>query len=322
MDHENTIDIKEIHWLMDMLQTIDVGLVVLDRDYQVQMWNSFMENHSGLTPAHVMGHDLFGLFEEIPRAWFKRKLDMVFELNCRSFTTWEQRPYLLRFRTYRPITSPAEYMYQNITLIPIASADGQIRHVGVIIYDVTDTALGKRELETANRQLADLSRTDRLTNLNNRGYWEECLQREFSRYQRSKAPCSLIMFDIDHFKQVNDTHGHQAGDEVIRTTAGTLLNTIRNTDIAGRYGGEEFGVILVDTEAASAQYVAERLRKKIEAQTVEHDGQTIDYTISLGVTELRPDTPDYKAWLEESDQALYQAKEGGRNRSVIYTSEN
>lgn len=315
---DNKIDIKEIHWLMDMLQTIDVGLVVLDRDYRVQMWNSFMENHSGLTPAHVMGHNLFDLFGEIPEAWFKRKLDMVFELNTRSFTTWEQRPYLLKFRTYRPISSPAEHMYQNVTLIPVGSADGRIRHVGVIIYDVTDTALGKLELESANVQLARLSRTDRLTGLNNRGYWEECLQQEFARFQRSKAPCSLIMFDIDHFKPVNDTHGHQAGDEVIRVTAATLLNTVRTTDIAGRYGGEEFAVILTDTDAASARYVAERLRKKIEALTVEYEGRTIDYTISLGVAELTPGLAGHQAWLEQADQALYRAKEGGRNRVVVH----
>lgn len=315
---DSKIDIKEIHWLMDMLQTIDVGLVVLDRDYRVQMWNSFMENHSGLTPAHVMGHNLFDLFGEIPEAWFKRKLDMVFELNTRSFTTWEQRPYLLRFRTYRPISSPAEHMYQNVTLIPVGSADGRIRHVGVIIYDVTDTALGKLELESANVQLAQLSRTDRLTGLNNRGYWEECLQQEFARFQRSKAPCSLIMFDIDHFKPVNDTHGHQAGDEVIRVTAASLLNTVRTTDIAGRYGGEEFAVILTDTDAASARYVAERLRKKIEALTVEYEGRAIDYTISLGVAELTPGLASHQAWLEQADQALYRAKEGGRNRVVVH----
>ncbi|RRQ21788.1 sensor domain-containing diguanylate cyclase [Thiohalobacter thiocyanaticus] len=315
---ESKIDIKEIHWLMDMLQTIDVGLVVLDRDYRVQMWNSFMENHSGLTPAHVMGHNLFSLFGEIPEAWFKRKLDMVFELNTRSFTTWEQRPYLLKFRTYRPISSPAEHMYQNVTLIPVGSADGRIRHVGVIIYDVTDTALGKLELESANDQLAQLSRTDRLTGLNNRGYWEECLQQEFARFQRSKAACSLIMFDIDHFKPVNDTHGHQAGDEVIRVTAATLLNTVRTTDIAGRYGGEEFVVILTDTDAASARYVAERLRKKIEALTVEYEGKAIDHTISLGVAELTPGLASHQAWLEQADQALYRAKEGGRNRVVVH----
>ncbi|MAT64390.1 MAG: diguanylate cyclase [Gammaproteobacteria bacterium] len=316
---ENTIDIKEIHWLMDMLQTIDVGLVVLDRDYRVQMWNSFMENHSGLTPAHVMGNSLFSLFGEIPEAWFKRKLDMVFELNTRAFTTWEQRPYLLKFRTYRPISSPAAHMYQNVTLIPVGSADGRIRHVGIIIYDVTDTALGKRELEQANAQLAQLSRTDRLTRLNNRGYWEECLQQEFARFQRSKTPCSLIMFDIDHFKAVNDTHGHQAGDEVIRVTAATLRETIRNTDIAGRYGGEEFAIILTDTDAACARYVAERLRRKIESLTVAYEDKVIDHTISLGVAELGPELSTPQQWLEQADQALYRAKEGGRNRTELHS---
>ncbi|KPK40965.1 MAG: diguanylate cyclase [Gammaproteobacteria bacterium SG8_47] len=314
------LELTDLYWLMDMLQSIDVGLLVIDRDYQVQIWNSFMENHSGVRPDRVIGKNLFDSFGDIPREWFKRKADSVFMLKSRAFTTWEQRPYLFRFKNYRPITGTAEFMYQNITFIPLISTDGVANHVGVIIYDVTDTAVGKMELEAANQQLQALSRTDRLTELNNRGYWEECMQREYMRVKRTQQPCSLIMFDIDHFKKVNDTYGHQAGDEVIRQTAATLRETIRATDIPGRYGGEEFGVILIDTKAEDAMILAERLRQKIEAQSVSHDGQTISYTISLGISEVNGTMADYKQWLECSDQALYQSKHGGRNRATIFAA--
>ena len=311
-------DIKELHWLMDMVQNVDAGLVVLDRDFGIHLWNGFMANHSGLSPPPAIGKNIFALFPEIPRRWFQRKLDSVFQLKTRSFITWEQRPFLLRFKNYRPITGMAEFMYQNITLIPLASADGSVRHVGVILYDVTDTATGKLELESANEQLAQLSRTDRLTGLNNRGHWEECLRNEFSRCLRTRQPASLVMFDIDHFKKVNDTYGHQAGDEVIRVVAKILLDSIRGTDTAGRYGGEEFGVILPATTAADGRAVTERIRTRIEQTPVTHEDRTIAFTVSLGIADFSQDMAGHAEWLSHADQALYQAKEGGRNQTVVW----
>jgi diguanylate cyclase (GGDEF)-like protein len=316
---DRSMHIKEIHWLMDMLQTIDVGLIVLDRDYRVRVWNGFMENHSGRKATHVIGTNLFKTFPDIPEPWFRRKVDSVLTLASRSFTTWEQRPYLLRFKNYRPITGTAEFMYQNITIIPLVSADGVVNHVGIIIYDVTDIALGKSELKDANARLARLSRTDQLTELNNRGYWEDCLRSEFARFRRTRHVSSLVMFDIDHFKKVNDTYGHQAGDEVIRTTARILREAIRNTDISGRYGGEEFGIILVNTSVENGMILAERLRKKIEATTVTFEQREIRYTISLGLAEVTEAMKDHTEWLGCSDQALYQAKRSGRNQALIFT---
>ncbi len=312
------IDIRELHWLMDLLQSIDVGLVVLDRDHRVQVWNSFMENHSGRRPERIIGRNLFDLFPDIPWDWFRRKTESVFLLKSRAFSTWEQRPFLFRFKSYRPITGAAEFMYQNITFIPLMSADGQVNHVGVILYDVTDVAVGKNELEAANAQLEALSRTDRLTGLNNRGYWEECLVREFRRARRTRQPSTLILFDIDHFKQVNDRFGHPAGDEVIRQTAGALRHTMRETDIAGRYGGEEFGLILTGTATEGAFAVAERLRTRIEALIVRHEGHEIRYTVSLGIAPVGADMNEPGEWIAGSDQALYASKHAGRNRTTIH----
>ncbi|HEY5602231.1 MAG TPA: diguanylate cyclase [Gammaproteobacteria bacterium] len=313
-----TIEITELHWMMDMLQSIDVGLVVLDRAYHVQVWNSFMANHSGVPPRDIIGKNLFTLFAEISEDWFKRKTESVLLLNCRSFTTWEQRTYLFKFKNYRPITGPAEFMYQNVTLIPLTSVDGTVNHIGIIIYDVTDSAVNGGELAKANSTLQELSRTDHLTQLHNRGYWEERLQEEFRRSKRTGQPCSVILFDIDFFKDVNDNYGHQAGDEVIRSTADQVRKKVRATDIPGRYGGEEFGIVLIDTDADSARYLAERLRKAIEAMVVQYEDCEISFTISLGVAELSHANENYRDWFACADQALYRAKEAGRNRVVMY----
>ncbi len=318
MPSETKLDISEFHWMMDMLQTIDVGLVVLNEKYEIDIWNSFMENHSGLEPSAVKGEVMFDLFPDIPRDWFCHKIDAVFQLHSRAFTTWEQRPYVFKFKNYRPITGTADFMFQNITIIPLVSLSGKVDHVCILVYDVTDAATSKAALEQANTKLEMLSQTDRLTNLYNRGHWEECLEAEYLRCTRSRNTSCLIMFDIDHFKKVNDTYGHQAGDEVIRVTAQAVRDNLRLTDIAGRYGGEEFGIILVDTDSMDAHAFAERLRKHIEAMVVKHDSLEIKYTVSIGIAEMGSSLGSYMEWLENSDKALYHCKRNGRNCSTIY----
>jgi len=311
--------LNDFHWLMDVLQDIDVGLVVLDREFKVQLWNSFMQNHSAKMPDQVLGKSLFELFPELPEGWFKRKAESVFVLENSAFTTWEQRPYLFRFNNYRPITSIADFMYQNSTIIPLCNVRGEVEHICLILYDVTEIAVNRLQLQTANTQLRTLSRTDGLTGLLNRKTWENELEHEYRRFQRHHHHSCMIMFDIDHFKNVNDSYGHPTGDEVIRQTASALLNSLRDIDIAGRYGGEEFAVILVDTNAEGALVVAERLRQKIESLVIEHDEHKVRYTISLGIAELDSSMTEPTQWIEHADKGLYQAKNSGRNNSVIYT---
>ena len=312
------LDLREFHWMMDMFQSIDVGIIVLDRDYRVQVWNSFMQNHSGRAAPDAVGHVVFDLLPNVPEHWLRRKIESVLTLNGRAFVTWEQRPYLFPCKNTRPVSGLADFMYQNITFVPLTSADGSTSHVGMIVYDVTDMAVNRLDLETANSQLATLSRTDRLTGLFNRGFWEESATHEFARVRRTQQPCTLMMFDIDHFKKVNDTYGHPAGDAVIQATAAAVRGLIRSTDIAGRYGGEEFAVLLIDTPVDAAQIVAERLRRLIESSSVRHAGHEIRYTISLGLAQVDTQMADHKAWIGCADAALYDSKRGGRNRTTVY----
>ena len=311
-------DIAELHRMAEMLQHLDVGLVMLDREYRICFWNTFMENHSGMPAQRVQGQDLLALFRDIPRDWFRRKVESVFLLNNHAFTIWEQRPSLFAFKNFRPLTGVAEFMYQNTVIIPLTGLDGEISHVALIVYDVTDAAVGKQALTLANIELEKRSRIDRLTGLNNRGYWEEIVVQEFRRYQRTTQPTSLAMVDIDHFKQINDRYGHQAGDEVIRHTANLLRKNQRETDIAGRYGGEEFGVVLVNSDANAARYFSERLRKAAESSTVRHGGADIRFTVSVGVAAIDPEVANHKVWIDHSDQALYRSKQNGRNRVTIF----
>lgn len=139
-------ELLEMHWMMDMIQTVDVGIVVFNRSLQIKVWNGFMEAHSGLLPSDVRDKSIFSLFPDINQNWLKLKVRPVFELRTRAFLTWEQRPYLFKFRNYRPITSNAPYMYQNVVFSPLVSATGQVEHVCMMIYDMTDAASAKKQL--------------------------------------------------------------------------------------------------------------------------------------------------------------------------------
>lgn len=308
---------NSFHWLVDMLESVEVGLVVLDLDFRVQAWNGFMENHSGITASRIRDKVIFDVFPDIPQAWLARKVDAVALLNTRAFTSWEQRPYLFKFRNTRPITGTEEFMFQNLTISPLSGPSGQVEKVCLMVYDVTDIASSKRALERANEQLAKLSMTDRLTGLLNRGTWENLVDAEYERYRRYGQATSLVMFDIDHFKKVNDTHGHLAGDEVIKHTATVTKNNLRQSDTAGRYGGEEFGIILPETDAEGARIICERIRESIAQSVVETTVAPIEYTISMGIAQLSDGPENYMQWMQQADKALYAAKEGGRNRVMV-----
>lgn len=301
-----------------MLESVEVGLVVLDLDFRVQAWNSFMENHSGITASKIRNRVLFELFPDIPEAWLTRKVDAVALLNTRAFTSWEQRPYLFQFRNTRPITGTEDYMYQNLTISPLTASNGQVEKVCLMVYDVTDTATSKRALERANEQLAKLSMTDRLTGLLNRGTWENLVDAEFERFRRYGQATCLVMFDIDFFKKVNDNHGHLAGDEVIKHAAEIARNNLRQSDSIGRYGGEEFGIVLPETDAEGARVICERIRESIEQSVVQTTTAPIRYTVSVGLSQLTDRPKNHMKWMQQADEALYAAKKSGRNNVVVF----
>ena len=311
-------DLSELHWLLAIVQSIDVGVVVLDREYRIDVWNTFMENRSGRLPEEARKKTFFELFPEVDEQWFRRKVENVATLGTPSFTIWEQRPYLLRFKNYQPITGLEDFMYQNTTLMPLKALNGSIEQVCLIIYDVTDVATNRRQLQAANQELQRLSSTDHLTGLFNRGHWEEMLRQDYARHRRYERNAALVMFDIDHFKKINDSYGHQAGDAVIQQTAELVRQSTRDADIAGRYGGEEFVVLLPDTDSEGALTFAERLRQSIEAHEVVHEGRSIRFTVSLGIADLSEPTNGYAQLIERADIALYSSKASGRNQVTLY----
>lgn len=176
----------------------------------------------------------------------------------------------------------------------------------------------EKMVKERTREIERLSQTDGLTGLFNRRHLEEHMAAEFRRAMRYRHNLSLMVLDLDHFKQINDSHGHLAGDEVLRWAAARLRNALRETDFIGRYGGEEFVVVLPETDIKTAAELAEALRRLIGAQPVKFEAKAIAVTVSIGVSEFRPGTTDYQVMFREADRALYRAKAEGRNRVVCF----
>ena len=177
----------------------------------------------------------------------------------------------------------------------------------------------QEELARANEALLKASQTDGLTGLDNRRHVEERLTEMFTHAARLNEPLACVMCDLDHFKSVNDEHGHQAGDAVLRQVAEILRDSAREIDRVGRYGGEEFIVLLPNANLEDAAAFAERVRREVEARTFAYDGGTLKRTLSAGAAAWPdPAIRHQEALVKAADDALYVAKEHGRNRVEVY----
>ncbi|MES2821235.1 MAG: diguanylate cyclase [Pseudomonadota bacterium] len=182
--------------------------------------------------------------------------------------------------------------------------------VGLVLYRLA------MQLGEHKKALRALSRTDALTGLLNRGYWSECLEWSFQLSRRDGPPACLVLIDVDHFKTANDNHGHLLGDEVLRQLAHTLRAGLRAADLVGRYGGDEFCILLPQTTPEQASKVLERLGRAVSTRRFAEAPQ-LRISLSIGVAGFSAVLDDSTAWLKVADQALYEAKRRGRDCIVL-----
>lgn len=171
-------------------------------------------------------------------------------------------------------------------------------------------------------QAERLSLTDQLTELFNMRYFLNFTEIEFKRSQRYERTISIAMLDIDYFKSVNDAHGHGMGDIVLREVAARIKKSVRTVDVVARFGGEEFVVLMLETDLNEACQVAERVRRAIADNPIENNGIVLSVTLSLGVAEMSETTKNLHELLKCADKALYKAKANGRNRVEGYAPED
>ncbi len=277
----------------------DYALVALDEDGRVQPWNESVERLTGYGRDAIEGrsHSLFYPNDERSE---ERALERLQEADLSGWSLdegWRIRADGTRF-------------WGSCLIAPLHGPDETAsleRAYSLIIRDVSE----RREATEALRRSVSC---DHLTGLANRRAFFEAGALELQRWARAPRPLAVVMIDADHFKRVNDVHGHAAGDAVLRHLAAGLSATFRSQDEVARLGGEEFIVLLPGTTQEGAANVAERLCRHIAAQTVMVDGVAIRYTVSAGVATMDNGVDGLDALIQRADQAMYAAKAGGRNR--------
>jgi len=300
--------------LIDGLLT--VGMVVVDKRFNVLLWNRFMELNSSVRAEELLGKSLFDAFPELNRNWLEKKIRSCIALKSASYSSWQQRPYLFRFKAPNALSLENEFMYQNASIFPVRNVDGLADGACIAIHDVTELAEAKRLLDMSLDQALDLeesNRRDGLTGLFNRKYFDEQITQEIGNARRHNRPLALAMIDVDHFKKVNDTHGHPAGDAVLRALATQMQAMLRGSDSLCRYGGEEFTLILPMMAPENVVALLDRLRKAVESKAIDIEGGAqVQVTVSMGVASMREGvTPG--TLVAMADEMLYASKVAGRN---------
>ena len=204
-----------------------------------------------------------------------------------------------------------DYMVKPIKMDELRARLGVGRRVATLQQNLTQTVT---ELRATRDHLARLASTDMLTSVYTRRWWFDLATKEFSRSRRYDRLFTLLMTDLDWFKQVNDTFGHEAGDRVLHDFGSMLRKTCRDSDVIGRLGGEEFALLLPETTAEDATHIAARITEACRSLVVETPGAIVQCSCSVGVAQVRPDDDDIDSVLTRADRALYAAKRAGRNR--------
>jgi diguanylate cyclase (GGDEF)-like protein/PAS domain S-box-containing protein len=305
-----------------IMQSLNLGIIVLDRDLRIVFWNRWMEEQSRMESAEVIGRDITELFPELEQKGFRWKAENVFKLGTYAFFSQQIHGHLIPLPLTRYLTSSFEYMQQNVTLSPVRNADGKVAFLCATIEECTDAVLYREKLEQAKRELETMSLTDPLTELPNRRHLMETLQREVSQHNRLKRSLSVAILDVDHFKAVNDTHGHLCGDHVLTQLGALLRERLRTYDFIARYGGEEFCAVLPNTRLEEAFLVMERLRSAVQACSFAFDQKALHLTVSIGIASNEiAEAPNLDLLLLRADEALYRSKVSGRNRTEVASYE-
>ena len=314
--------VENIDIYTSVLDTINNGVIILEEGYHIVFWNKFMAKHSGYSLKNVFGKNIFNVFPDLPEAWMKLKIRSIKLIENFSFISWKQRPYLFKFRHNNHSSGLAgPYMNQDCTFIPINDRSTGKFYICIIIQDMTDSAsmeIKLREMQDINKSLEKISNVDALTSIYNRGFIEEKLDKQFKHSFEEKENLCTAIFDIDHFKLVNDTYGHLAGDEVLKNISSTILTILPKHIHFGRYGGEEFLLIFSNTDKKEAIDLSEEIRLSMDNLVTDFKEKKIKVTISIGLSWFNRTQKNYLQMIHEADIALYDSKRNGRNRLTIF----
>ncbi len=290
---------KEHKKLETILETANDGIYILDKDGVLVLANDAFLNMLKLDKSAINHLKLSDWNATLDLSNLNQQLEVVLKSNEKIIAETQHR------------TKDGKILNVEVSINAL-DIDGE-RFLYCASRDITERKILQKQLENQ-------ARMDYLTQVSNRGYFMLQAVQELTRSNRYGSKLSLLMLDIDNFKKINDAHGHKSGDIVLQKLTELCRNTLREADIIGRLGGEEFAILLPETDENHAYDVAEKLRTAIANTEVElPGGLSIFFTVSIGVSMLGANSKNIDALLNNADEALYKAKNSGRNQVVIYT---
>lgn len=289
-----------------LLDNLFDGVYFVDTERKITYWNQGSENLTGYSAAEAVGRHCYENF-----------LEHVDGKGCalclggcplsKTIEDGERREGEVFLRHKLGHRVPI-----SVRVAPIKNKSGSIIGAVEVFSDVT----AKEKAERRAQELESMAFRDSLTSLPNRRYTELKVRQALEESQQFGRAFGLLMLDIDHFKQVNDVYGREAGDAVLKVVSGTLVKGLRESDLVGRWGGEEFVVLLPDVSTATLRELAERCRVLVQSSRVRLGGELVSVTISIGATRfVQGDSPEFA--LKRADQLMYASKSNGRNRITV-----
>lgn len=302
-----------------LLDHLSIGAAVIDRSLRIVFWNRWLAEHSMLEREAVLGRPIHEVMPALVKKGFVKKAREVFRRGQPSFFNKKLHQNIFPFYSGRSyIEKKLAPMEQTVILSPLLDSEGNTAEVLISVFDISDWISYQNELLRSQTELQRLSQTDDLTQVPNRRNIMDRLSEELLVHKRKKRPLSLALLDIDHFKKINDSFGHHTGDAILREMAQLVSTMLRDYDTIGRYGGEEFMIVLPETSGEQAFRVADRLREGVERHEFLVNERAYRITVSLGLAGKEAEaTPEIEELFKEADRCLYLAKASGRNRTEI-----
>jgi diguanylate cyclase (GGDEF)-like protein/PAS domain S-box-containing protein len=293
----------------------DYALMPIDGAGRIRDWNPSILRVTGFAAEQVIGQS-YGMFYQPDAISGQLMLDRLNEADAQGWSLdegWRLRADGTRFWG-SILIAPLQVSHDAGGKAAVLPAEGSGHSYSLILRDISE----QRDSHEALRRSVHC---DHLTGLLNRRAFYDAAQTELQRWARAPRDLSVAVFDADHFKRVNDTYGHQAGDAVLRHLAAVLTESFRELDVVSRIGGEEFVVLLPGTSADTAMAVSQQVCAHVAARPAKWKGEQIACSVSVGVAAMQPDVPDLDALMTRADRALYAAKAAGRNRVVPWGPE-